>query len=292
MPTRYTFKGNNNLLLAADVAGSADQPCVILLHGGGQTRHSWGNAVTVLSHNGFRVINFDARGHGESDWCEHRGYDLQQRSLDLQNIINAVNVPCALVGASMGGMTALHAASVLAPQKVPAITLVDITLRPAINGIARIKRFMSNYLDGFATIEEAAQAVAQYTHSPRRSTNRSLAKNLRLHDDCRFYWHWDPALVSISSEAESETLTNALSQAKHLDSLPALLMRSLKSDVVTSDNMNQLNQYLPKIEHYNVDRAGHMIAGDDNDSFNSGLIEFLKHHTNNTRTTFDVRANH
>jgi alpha-beta hydrolase superfamily lysophospholipase len=37
---------------------------VILLHGGGQTRHSWSGAAQALAQRGYRVINFDARGHG------------------------------------------------------------------------------------------------------------------------------------------------------------------------------------------------------------------------------------
>ena len=40
---------------------------VLLLHGGGQTRHSWAGTAGALAGAGFRAITLDSRGHGESD---------------------------------------------------------------------------------------------------------------------------------------------------------------------------------------------------------------------------------
>ena len=58
-----------NLVLRGDRRGSPEHPPVILLHGGGQTRFSWKDTAEILAADGWQVITFDARGHGESDWA-------------------------------------------------------------------------------------------------------------------------------------------------------------------------------------------------------------------------------
>jgi alpha-beta hydrolase superfamily lysophospholipase len=63
------FQTRDGLSLVADVGGADNAPTVILAHGGGQTRHSWSGAMERLIQEGYHVINFDARGHGESDWA-------------------------------------------------------------------------------------------------------------------------------------------------------------------------------------------------------------------------------
>ena len=67
MPTT-TFVGRDGLHLVADVLGPDDGPPVILLHGGGQTRHSWHGTATTLADRGWRAVSLDMRGHGESHW--------------------------------------------------------------------------------------------------------------------------------------------------------------------------------------------------------------------------------
>jgi hypothetical protein len=52
--------------------------------------------------------------------------------------------------------------------------------------------FMSERVDvGFATLEEAADFISAYLpHRPRPKDLSGLAKNLRLHPDGRYRWHW------------------------------------------------------------------------------------------------------
>ena len=55
--------------LVAEAAGSPEAPPVVLLHGGGQTRHAWHWAVTELAQEGFYALAYDMRGHGDSTWA-------------------------------------------------------------------------------------------------------------------------------------------------------------------------------------------------------------------------------
>ena len=101
--------GSRGLRLMADVAGPPHGPAVVLLHGGGQTRHAWSRAFGELAAAGYYVLSFDARGHGESDWAEDGDYSSDASVADLRSVIATLDRPPALVGASMGGMAALIA---------------------------------------------------------------------------------------------------------------------------------------------------------------------------------------
>src|SRR5579862_3232184 len=136
------FATKSGLTLAADVAGPSDAAAVILGHGGGQTRHSWSGAMRRLVDEGYYVINYDARGHGESDWAPDGEYGLAELADDLLDIIATVSGPVALVGASMGGMTSFYAIGHSDHPIARALVMVDIALRPAPDGSAKIRAFM------------------------------------------------------------------------------------------------------------------------------------------------------
>jgi hypothetical protein len=50
----------------------------------------------------------------------------------------------------------------------------------------------------------------------------------------------------------------------------------MKSDVVTDDGVADAKRRINDLEVFDVTLAGHMIAGDKNDAFNLGLLDFLK----------------
>ena len=64
------FKVTSSLNIEATLKGSPNDPLVILLHGGGQTRHAWKGTTEKLASSGFYAVALDLRGHGDSDWSE------------------------------------------------------------------------------------------------------------------------------------------------------------------------------------------------------------------------------
>ncbi|MET0196798.1 MAG: alpha/beta fold hydrolase, partial [Rhodococcus fascians] len=72
--TKTTLGGHGGIALAADIAGDPSAPPVLLFHGGGQTRHSWGTTLLDLADRGFYVASIDLRGHGDSEWAPDGDY--------------------------------------------------------------------------------------------------------------------------------------------------------------------------------------------------------------------------
>ena len=63
-PAAAAFNGAAGNRLVADVYGDSGPP-VLLLHGGGQTRHAWTKTAQAIARKGYMAYALDQRGHGE-----------------------------------------------------------------------------------------------------------------------------------------------------------------------------------------------------------------------------------
>jgi pimeloyl-ACP methyl ester carboxylesterase len=254
--------------------GDPSRPIVLLLHGGGQTRHSWRGTAARLAENGWTSLAIDMRGHGESAWHPDGDYSLSAYVDDLVVIVGTLGHGPVIVGASLGGMAAMTA---IGEAAVPAagLVLVDVVARVEPAGVDRIRSFMRAHPDGFATLQEVADAVARYT--PTRTPPRSLdglRKNVRQAADGRWYWHWDPAVVWDEAERERNGDPARMRTAAERIAVPTLIVRGTQSDVVSEAALEDMCELIPHAEISDVS-AGHMVAGDDNDVFTASLERFL-----------------
>lgn len=272
------FTGAAGNRLVADLSGPDDAPPVLLLHGGGQTRHSWARARRELGARGYRAIALDARGHGESEWSADGDYSPEAQVADLIEVVRQVGGRPALVGASMGGVQSLIASG-QHPGLAAALVLVDVTPRLEMDGIEHILSFMNGHLDGFSSLEDAAEAVAAYNpNRPPPNDLKGLSKNLRQRDDGRWYWHWDPRFMDSDHHTRIAQISLRMKDAARNVTLPALLVRGRQSDVVSQAGVEELRQLLPQLEFVDIEGAGHMVAGDKNDHFNAAILDFLQRH--------------
>lgn len=274
MDRALRFTTDDDLTLVGQMDGAETGSLVVLLHGGGQTRHAWGATAARLADEGFCVVRYDARGHGDSDWAGDRDYRMATHAQDLLGVLRTLGRPAALVGASMGGVAALIATAA-APAQVRALVLVDIVPRFAAAGVDRIRTFMTAHPDGFATLEEAAAAVRAYNpHRPPSENPQGLLRSLRERNG-RLHWHWDPAVIGARPD---DSLADMLSEclAALPPSLPLLLVAGAQSDVVDPEAIATFRRQAPQAETVALDRAGHMVAGDRNDAFSESISEFLR----------------
>ncbi|MEU6748285.1 alpha/beta hydrolase [Spirillospora sp. NPDC046719] len=284
---------DGEVVLAADAYGDEADPPVVLLHGGGQTRHSWRATARDLGDVGWRALAVDLRGHGESGWSPDGRYGLDTFAGDVVRIVEFLGRTPVLVGASLGGNASLAALG-HRPDLALGLVLVDVSpfLQP--KGTGRISEFMSSGAEGFATLEEAADAVAAYLpHRPRPKSVEGLRKNLREVDG-RFFWHWDPAFLR--SPRDQAVQRDKLIDPARLGAaamslrVPTLLVRGGESDVLGIADSKRFLELVPHAEFASVKGAHHMVAGDDNAVFDRVLGDFLERRVKSRMRLFEEAA--
>lgn len=276
MASRTLTVRTGSVTLAGDLspaAGAALLGTVLLLHGGGQTRHSWGSTAQRLAAAGWEAITLDTRGHGDSDRAPGGDYGMDALVADLRATVREIGGTPVLVGASLGGITSL-----IAEGEQPlarALVLVDVAPRVETEGVDRIVSFMRAEPNGFASLAEAAEAVHAYNpHRRRSASSEGLRRNLRQGADGRWRWHWDPAFLAEGTgqvKVESERARVAAARVR----VPTLLVRGVQSDVLGPEGAAELLALVPGSRLVDVSDTGHMVAGDDNDTFARAVLDFL-----------------
>ncbi len=277
-PRLVRFEGFERIHLVADVWGDDRDWPVLFMHGGGQTRHAWGHAAETIARSGWRAVSLDQRGHGDSEWALNGDYSFTAYATDCVAVADQLGRPPVLVGASLGGIAAILAEGGTDRVVSSALVVVDIVARTNPAGVQRIRDFMASGLGGFATLEDAADAIAAYQpHRPRRVNRSGLMKVLRQKRDGRWYWHWDPKFLEGGrTEVPPPDFQALLQAAMRNIRVPTLLLRGKLSDVVTEEGVREFVDHIPGAKAVDVGGAAHMIAGDRNDVFAHAVIEFLE----------------
>lgn len=289
-PQPFLTRGHGGVRIAADRLGDPAARAVVFLHGGGQTRRSWGRAAAAVTDRGWQAVTVDLRGHGESDWAGDGDYRVTSFAADVHEILRGLPARPVLVGASLGGLTSLLLAGELAPGSVSAVVLVDIVPDMNPQGTQRVHSFMvDRVVEGFESLDEVADMIADYNpHRPRPSDLDGLRHNLRRRGE-RWYWHWDPQFIDGSAAQPPIEVTETDRLYAAVDTIlaggvPMLLVRGQVSDLVSRDRADQFVARFPQIAFVDVEGAGHMVAGDRNDLFADAVLDFLAHH-DDTRPT-------
>jgi pimeloyl-ACP methyl ester carboxylesterase len=278
---RLTLSGANGNKLCVDlfIPQGTVRGSVMLVHGGGQTRHSWGGTARTLAARGWIALAYDQRGHGDSEWIADAAYGSEHYARDLVAVARhtterGYGVP-VMVGASLGGIAGLLAAGELDDRALRALVLVDVTPGMKPEGVDRVLAFMAAHTeDGFASPDEAADAISAYLpHRPRPRDLSGLAKNLRRRPDGRWRWHWDPRFLD--TPRHGAEMDARLKAAAGRLALPVLLVRGRDSELVGEAEAEAFRKLSPHAEIEDVSGARHMVAGDRNDVFAEAVANFL-----------------
>ena len=171
--------------LALDDSGGDGVP-VVLLHGLTATRRYVVMGSKALERSGFRVVAYDARGHGESAPAPSPGaYEYEDLACDLFDVLDASGVDRAvLAGASMGGHTALRAA-IERPERVAGLVVITPAYDPVDHEAAgRFERWdalaeglRSGGVDGFLEAYGDPQVPEQWRDTVMQVIRQRLSRH-------------------------------------------------------------------------------------------------------------------
>ena len=103
--------------------GEGEGSPVVLVHGVGGSLNNWNKVAETLCDS-YRVIRLDLRGHGQSS-KEHKSYSLGAFVADIVGLADELGIDSFhLVGHSLGGMIAQHAA-IHYPERIRSACIIS-----------------------------------------------------------------------------------------------------------------------------------------------------------------------
>jgi non-heme chloroperoxidase len=242
-------------------------------------------ALGAALRDRYWVLAPDLPGHGDSDVVEGVAIAHAAFAESLEPFMAEFGLErAAFVGASLGGMTSISFAD-LHPDAVACISLIDVGHRLEPEGVRRIVDFMTQH-ESFASLEEAAAAIAEYLPQRRAPRVESLTRNLRRRPDGR--WEWKHAVGRRLQERRAEQGEDHVHPADRLDDVlagveeaaarlrcPVLVLRGERSDVLSSSGAEEVAALIPDARLVVVERAGHLAAGDNPHSTTGRIESFL-----------------
>jgi pimeloyl-ACP methyl ester carboxylesterase len=183
-----------------------DAPTLVLHHGLASSQHIWDLMVPSLAKR-FRVVTYDARGHGESS-KPSEGYDFARITDDARAVIRATRARRPIVvGHSWGAMAALELAA-RHPRAVRGFVLVD-------GGITRMR-------DSFPSWSAARRELAppKLAGMPLEEFRASIPRFVG--DAFEVTPEIDAIILSVMRVRADGTIAPRLSRANHFKILRAI----------------------------------------------------------------------
>ena len=255
--------------------GNPDNPPALLLHGFAQTCHSWDFVALSLSDR-FHVRVLDQRGHGDSDWAPDGDYTPETQQKDIQGVVEALDLrDFLLMGLSMGGRNSFTYAS-NHPERVKALVIVDAAPQNMAVGGQNIRRFVEGD-DELPSMEAFVERVLEY--NPRRDRNQvrgSIRHNLKQLPNGNWTWKYDKALrdpdrARRPDPGSADRLWGYLGRLQ----CPTLVVRGGQSDIVALNTADEMHQRIPNGKVVTVEKAGHLVPGDNPAGFQQAVLTFL-----------------
>ena len=254
--------------------GSPANPPLVLLHGVGQTCHTWDLFAAAMSPH-FHVMAFDQRGHGDTDWAADKDYSRRSMVKDVGAFTTALGLDrFFLTGMSMGGANSLSFTA-NNPDRVEALVVVDVGPRVENKGVQNIRNFMKDFRE-FDTLDEAAAVIHKF--NPRRPLEiirkYTVVYNLKQLPSGKWTWKYDTYFSEGHRRGDIKQMQQELSQEVKKITCPTLLVKGAESDVLSLDGARLLQTAIPGSEFALVSGAGHSVMGDNPPGFEAAVREF------------------
>lgn len=257
--------------------GAPNARPIVMLHGiRGYAETFAGIAQALQPH--YRVIAFDQRGRGRSDWDPGRNYYTADYVRDLLAVVDRLGLDrFDLLGHSMGGINALvFAAS--HPHRVGKLVIEDAgpgAFESSV-GAERIRHELANTPVAFASWEEATAFMRVL-----RPTVSEAAREQRLRSMLRpdaaggFTWQYDHAGITQTRLDPDPARVVDLEPVVRRIQAPTLVIRGGRSDYLQPAMVARMRTLNPGITAVDIADAGHYVHDDQPAAFCEAVRGFL-----------------
>lgn len=251
---------------------------VVMLHGIRGYAETFAGVAQALQP-GVRVVAYDQRGRGESDWDPQHNYYTDAYVDDLDAVVRALGLQrFDLLGHSMGGINAIVYAA-RHPQQVRRLVIEDAGpgAFEASDGATRIRKEFATTPHRFDTWEAATDFMRALrptvTEEARQQRLKSMLKEL---PGGGFTWRYDH--VGIAATRLNPDPSRAIDLASHVQAIACetLVVRGGRSDYLQPEMVARMRTLNPRIEAIDIPDAGHYIHDDQPERFAQAVTAFLK----------------
>ena len=285
-PNRDSTFASQRLMLSTCEWGDLASPPLVLVHGGRDQKRSWDRVAAALSAH-YRVIAFDLRGHGQSDWVSDGDYGVMDHVFDLSSLIETLALErFTLIGHSLGGNIALRYAG-LFPDKIEKLVAIEglgpsprmLEERKSQPVTARLKIWMEQRRKlsdrGPRVMEDVAAAEARmkaaFSHLPDDLIRHLTQTGIKQNADGTVSWAYDPAGMGFSpSDISHDDFVHLWTQI----TCPTWLVYGANSWASNPAEDGRAEPFQNATVSLIAD-AGHWLHHDQYDAFMSELQDFL-----------------
>ncbi|MSQ30655.1 MAG: alpha/beta hydrolase [Dehalococcoidia bacterium] len=245
--------------------GDPAAPPILLVHGGGQTAHSW-DLVSLALASRFHVVAMDMRGHGDSEWPRDGematraiGEDIAALAADLE-----LDRP-VIAGHSLGGLGTMFAL-VADPQLARRAAFVDTSpqMEPNEQERPRVAREEVTFdsVDDFVD-----EVVKRETGRSREHVRRTARYNIMQRTDGK--WVQKPFRSRTQAPVRAP-----LAQVRQLE-LPVLLLHGAESTNLSADRAERFAAAMPDCQIVHVPDCGHNVHSQNTPGFLAAFVPFV-----------------
>ena len=263
--------------------GNPEKPLLLLVHGGRDHCRNWDWVARALRED-WHVIAPDLRGHGDSQWSTGGSYALIDYTLDIAQLLDALDVfPVTVIGHSLGGSVALQYTGTY-PDRVRKVVAIEglgpppgmLRETPAHqrmqHWVSEMQALARRRVRRYANLDEAVARMREA--NPNLSAQQAYhltAHGVNRNEDGTYAWKFDNYV-----RAASPYLFNMRDARALWEQIvcPTLLLRGTESWASDPEKDGRAKAF-SNYQLVNVEGAGHWVHHDRLDVFLEVVREFL-----------------
>jgi len=291
--------------IPAEMSNGQPAATVVFSHGYTLSLRSWVFQRRSLKAAGYRVVLWDARGHGQSGAGSKESYEIDQLGHDLYSVIKAVvpRGPLILVGHSMGGMTmmalAAHHPHLIKDRVIGAafvatspggISAVSWGLGKVLGkAVHRLGPFAVGQLAGRQSLVDsvlnAGREVEEYFVDLYSFASPVPLSIVRLTADMIF----KTRIEVISDFMETFDKHDKREALEQFIGVETLVLNGIQDMMTPPEHSEEIVKLIPGSEHVLVNDAGHIIMLEHGDVVSEQLLSLIERAERAASIHFDQR---